>query len=126
MTEDTTPKISGISLKLTPLEGPGGRFQIAYAGTRKESDDGYFYQDDRGRFGFYAQLRTTAGASWNVNRATTGAWAGGPFRTSRENEAVFRQNIEFFFKTRHWLDPERQGDASTLGTPVTFSWNVVQ
>ena len=125
MTNDNeeTPKIYGFTLKLTEIDGPSGPFAIAYAGTRKESDDGYFYRDSRGEFGFYAALQGKL-EIWVVTGATTGAWCGGLFWTTRENEAAFRQNLEFFFKTRHWGDPERPGDASTAATPVTFSWRI--
>jgi hypothetical protein len=126
MLDDAPPKIDGIPLKLTRLEGPGGPFKIGFAGIRKESDSGYFYQDDRGGFGFYAESRDKPATGWDVNYASRGAWSGAPFKTTPENEAVFRQNIEFFFKTRDWLNPEQPGDESTLGVPVTFSWKIAQ
>jgi hypothetical protein len=121
--EDTVPKVYGISLELTEIYGPSGPFAVAYAGTSKESADGYFYRDQRGQFGFFAEMRADP-EGWDVNGATTGAWSGGLFVTTRENEAAFRQNIAFFFKTRNWVRPERPGDASTVATPVTFSWSI--
>jgi len=124
-TENVVPQINGRDLKLANIDGPNGRFVIAYAGTRKESDDGFFYQDERGRFGFYAALRIEAIKRWDVTSATTGAWSGVPFKTSYENELTFRQNIEFFFKTRRVTDPTRLGDGSYTDTPVTFSWRIV-
>jgi hypothetical protein len=113
-------------LQLTPLEGPGGLFKIAFAGLRKdETDAGYDYQDDRGCFGFYAEVTTSDKV--NVNGAQDGrAWSGGgPFQTSPQNEAIFRRNIEFFFQTRDWWYPEKPSDAA-VGLPVTFSWDILR
>ena len=90
------PQLNGRDLKVAEVEGPGGVFHVAFAGARKDGDHGYFYQDSRGRFFFYAFWNTKPNKNWDVSFATQGPWTGGLFITTRENEAVFKQNIEFF------------------------------
>jgi len=123
MTENAIPEINGKDLKITEIDGPKGRFGVAFVGSDKDGDHRYFYQDERDQFSFYVDFESKPIVRCVVTRATKGS---GPFRTSNDNESCFRQNIEFFFKTRHWLSPWRPGDDSSAVTPVSFSWRIVQ
>ena len=120
------PQVNGRDLEVAEVEGPNGLFHVALAGSRKEGGSGYFYQDGRGRFFFYAFWIIKPIKRWDVSFATKGPWTGGPFTTTRENEAIFKKNIEFFFKTRSVLDPAQPGDGSFAEFPVNFSWGIAR
>jgi len=117
----------GRDLRVAAIDGPDGRFWIAFGGMRREEGSDYFYEDTRGRFWFWAECdyRQTP-PRWEVKNATQQMQHGGLFKSSPLDEAFFRRNIEFFFKTRDWTGPWRPGDASTANVPVIFSWSVVQ
>jgi hypothetical protein len=123
---EDTPQINGRDLKVAQLDGPGGPFKIAFAGAHKEGDHAFFYQDARGRFFFYGELTTKPALAWKIFRATLGAWTGTPISVSADDEAVFRENIEFFFRTRSWFIPHQPGDGGTAAAPVTFVWKVIR
>jgi hypothetical protein len=99
-------------------------FEIAFAGGDKDGNHYWFYQDLHGRLCFFAELSRKPVINWSITGAMTGVRCGLPFWTSQNNEAIIRQNIEFFFKTRAWTTPVRPGDESTAKTPVTFSWKI--
>jgi hypothetical protein len=120
------PQLNGRDLKVAEVEGPGGVFHIAFAGARKDGDRGYFYEDSRGRFFFYAFWIIEPTKHWDVSFATKGPWTGGPFKTTPENEAIFKKNIEYFFKTRRITDPVLPGDGSYAEVPVNFSWGIAR
>ncbi len=122
----SVPQVNGFDLRVVPLLGPAGEFDIAFAGGRKDGDLGFFYRDSRAQFFFYAEFHITAPQSWNVFRAMTGAWSGVPVRMTAQDAAAVQQNIEFFFKTRLADDPGKAGDDTTAAWPVTFSWKVVK
>jgi len=124
-TENVVPQINGIDLKIAQIDGPNGRFDLAFAGAHKEGDNGFFYRDERGRFFFYAERYSAPSISWNVTHASTEAWSGASFKTSPENEEIFKKNIEFFFKTRRSSDPTKRGDDTSEPTLIKFSWRIV-
>lgn len=124
--DNSIPQIHGKDLEVAEIDGPCGRFKVASAGSRLEGGMGFFYQDERARFFFYGEFYNKPAARWDFTRATTGPFGGVAFKTTSQNEDCFRQNIEFFLKTRHWFHPSRPGDASTVGTAVTFSWRIVR
>jgi hypothetical protein len=126
MNPGETPQVNGRDLKVAEIKGPNGSFHVAFAGSHKERDNGFFYQDTRGRFFFYAFWNTEPTKHWDVAFATKGPWTGGPFKTTPENEVIFKQNIEFFFKTRYVLDPAKPGDGSFAEFPVNFSWGIAR
>ena len=125
-TENTIPQIYGKDLKIVEIDGPRGQFGVAPAGSLPELGTGYFYQDKHGRFFFYEEFVGRPAVARKVTYAGTGARPGIPFKTTAENESYFRQNIEFFFKTRVPFDPIRLRDESDAALPVTFSWRIVQ
>ena len=126
MTDNSIPQRNGIELKVAEIEGPNGGFKIAFAGTRPEESFIYFYQDLRARFFFYATMISKPKISWEVTSATLGLGRGVPFMATRENEAIFKQNIEFFFKTRNWIRPKEYGDDSMAAAAIAFSWGIVK
>ena len=122
-TAKSVPQINGRDLKLVPLSGPAGEFEIAAAGTRKDGEAGFFYRDARADFFFLAELNTAAKPPrWAVFSATTGAWAGSRMRFSAQDVAAFEQNIRYFFQTRLGLSPSRPADAETSKWQVVFEW----
>ena len=122
-TKSSTPQIEDDDPSLVPIDGPDGRFWVAFTGSRREAPFGFLYRDSRARFGFYAQVDRNAKA-WNVSRTSAGAWTGAYFKTTANNEAIFRRNIAFFFETRNPLRPAQPGDGSAGQT--IFSWDIIQ
>jgi hypothetical protein len=98
-------QIDGRTIKVTQIDGPNGPFEIAAVRLLREEGTRYFYQDQRGRFFFLAIRGSKPESNWEIHSEP-------PFRTSRENEAFFRQNIEYFFKTR------------TAATSILFPWKI--
>jgi hypothetical protein len=126
--DEYVPDVTGFlgpDVKVTAIDGPNGRFWIAFAAVRRGGGNDYFYEDERARFCFWAEFYYgQMPTHWDVKGATRQLQGGGLFTSSAENAAVFRSNIEFFFKTRRWTDPARPGDASSAQVPVSFSWSV--
>jgi hypothetical protein len=107
------------------IDGPQGPFQIALAGTHRDGGTSYFYQDERARFNFYVEKHFDAKPWIDVKRAFIAPFSPLSFKTSKENESIFRRNIELFFKTRSWTSASRRGDHSTAKVVVIFSWTIV-
>lgn len=120
-TKSSTPQIEDDDPGFVPIDGPDGRFWVAFTGSRPEEPLGFFYRDSRARFCFYAKVDPIAMA-WNVSRTSTGMWNGPYFKTTADSEAIFRRNIAFFFATRRATDPARMGDGSA--GPTIFSWKI--
>ena len=119
--EITTTQIEDDDPNLVPIDGPDGRFWVAFTGSCREAPLGFFYRDNRARFGFYADMDPIVKA-WNVTRTSTGVWTGPYFKKTADSEAIFRRNIAFFFATRRATDPARMGDGSA--GPTIFSWKI--
>ena len=122
-TKSSTPKANDNDLNLVEIDGPDGKFWVAFTGIRREEPFGFFYRDSRAQFGFYADLDRNTKA-WNVSRTSTGVWTGAYFKTTADKESIFRTNIAFFLETRNPVKPAQPGDGST--GPTIFSWNIIQ
>ena len=117
--------VLGRDLRVGAINGPDGRFWIAFEGMRREDGTDYFYEDERARFWFLADCDFgQTPLRWEVKNATQRFRGGGFFKSSPQNEAIFRRNIEFFVKTRYWMEPWKRGDGSTAEVSVSFSWSV--
>jgi hypothetical protein len=123
---DFAPQKQGKDLRVVTIDGPQGPFQIALAGTHSDGGTSYLYQDERARFEFYVEKHFKAKPWIDVKRALIVPSSRLSFKTSKENESIFRSNIELFFKTRSWTSASRRGDHSTTKVVVLFSWTIVQ
>jgi len=123
---DFAPQRQGRDLRVVTIDGLQGPFQIALAGTHRDGGTTYFYQDERAHFNFYVEKHFEAKPWIDVTRAFIAPSSPLSFKTSKENESIFRSNIELFFKTRSWTSASRRGDHSTAKVVVIFSWTIVQ
>ena len=122
-TKRSTQQENDDDLNLVEIDGPDGKFWVAFTGMRREAPFGFFYRDSVAQFGFYADVdRNTK--TWNVSRTSAGVWTGAYFKTTADNEAIFRRNIALFLETRDALEPAKLKDRSA--GPTIFSWNIVQ
>jgi hypothetical protein len=103
--------------KIVQIEGPEGEFGIACAGASKEGLY-YFYRDSKHSFFFYPQFQ------YKPVRVTI-EYASG-IMVSAQEEATLRKNIEFFFKTRDRIHPEREPESGMAAEIVTFQWEIVR
>jgi hypothetical protein len=104
--------------KIVRIEGPGGDFGIAFAGTGKEGLH-YFYRDSRHSFFFYPQFQ------YKPLVRVTIEWTSG-ILVSSEEEARLRKNIEFFFKSRDRTHPEREPKPGMAAEAVAFQWRIAR
>jgi hypothetical protein len=124
---DFVPQRQGRDSRVATIVGPHGLFQIAFAGADRDGGTSYFYQDERGRFGFLVEEHLVGEIRFDVKLATArGPESALAFKTSEDNEAIFRSNIDFFFKTRNWILPWRSLGASSATITVVFSWKLLQ
>jgi hypothetical protein len=123
-TDNATPQMQGRDLDVVRIDGPNGPFDIAYAGANSEGEHAFFYRDPRGRFFFYAEFYTKPPRRWDVTRATNGPRSADMLKSTGDNDAVFRENITFFLRTRDWMNPGEPADASVATRPVSFSWKI--
>src|ERR1700722_13392573 len=93
--------------KPVKIHGPSGEFAIAFAGSMPDAYC-FLYEDEKHRFFFYAQMDFKPVWWVAVEATSAGKGSGPPIRTSSEEEARLRGNIEFFFKTRFYISPERE------------------
>ena len=105
------------------INGPNGPFEVDFVRSHPDGVLRFSYKDDQEQFFFLAEFHTQPPINWVVVGASLGS--GVLFKTRADREAVLRQNIELFFKTRRWTDPSKPGDASTAATPITFQWRIV-
>lgn len=104
--------------KIVNIQGPNGEFGIAAAGTTKEGFC-YLYSDGKHRFFFYASISRKP--VWTVAVESTSG-----IQVSREDEAVLKENISHFFRTRDFTRPEKSGFASAENVVISFSWGIAQ
>jgi hypothetical protein len=116
---------TSLEAKMTEIDGPAGRFDVATIRIDKEGVRCIHYQDAHANFYFYVELCTKPRQEWIVTGASNEARSG-PLITTPESAAVFRVNIEHFLKTRWDSNPARHGDESMGLVPVRFSWKIVR
>jgi hypothetical protein len=54
--------LPGPDVKVAAIDGPNGRFWIAFAAVRWGDGDDYFYEDERARFWFWAKYSAVVDA----------------------------------------------------------------
>ena len=125
MTERALPTVRGRQLNLTRIHGPNGEFDVAFVGTDKDGVRSYFYHNENVHFFLLVELHTQPEPSWQVTSAGNPR-PESPLKVDANYEAVLRQDIEFFFKTRDWSQPEKAAEEGIKDWPVTFSWGAVR
>lgn len=106
------------SFKIAEIDGPNGTFGIAFGGTTKEALY-YLYRDSKHRFFFYADVNPKP--IWRVTVESTSG-----ISVSREEEALLRGNIDFFFRTRDNIRPAKEAPAGGAAEIVDFKWRVAR
>jgi hypothetical protein len=99
------------SYKTIQITGPDGQFEIAFCGASPEGPR-YLYKDPTCTHFFYVDPympRVTVLSEYSPSASVL-------FSTNAEDEARIRRNIEFFFKTRNPISPEKEANAGQVDT----------
>lgn len=101
--------------RIVTLQGPGGEFGMAFDGAHRDGLH-FLYRDSKHQFFFYADTNPTP--IWTITIEFADR-----LTVSRDEANRIESNIEFFFKTRDYLRPEREVSFVKV---VTFRWRIVR
>jgi hypothetical protein len=104
--------------EIATMSGPHGIFGIAFLGASREGLR-YFYRNGERSFFFYAYVESKP--VWTVSVESTSGLVVTP-----EVENNIKADIEFFFKSRNYSQPDKDAIPGTEAQVVTFRWSVVR